>query len=331
MKKYLNKVLIIDGSYMMHRAGHTPALEELCTSSGIKSGMIFGFLRILQSEIKKCSGYFPIVCWDKGLSERRTKLYSDYKANRQRLTADSLLSAGVSNSNENEYLVEYHKQRDDLIQLLKYLGIPSLIIPGWEGDDLQYLVSLVTKDGIVLSDDKDMIQLVSPTIKIRRPMKNEIITWDTSDPSYHHPRYTIAKSIVGDTSDNIPKVASGLGGKGADQIAELLKDCNNISEYKIFLESYVQNNSGSLVNKTNKLLNNWDQFIVNYNLIDLHLVEAPPGFEMMIKDLILGVVGKSNLLKAYSIIGKYEMNTIYPDQLIYLVSASVSQIFNKEE
>lgn len=327
MNKYLNKVLIIDGSYMMHRAGHTPALQELCTSTGVKSGMIFGFLRILQSEIKKFSGYFPIVCWDKGLSNRRTSLYPLYKANRQRLTADSLIVAGVVNEEKNEYLEEYHKQREDLIQLLKYLGIPSLIIPGWEGDDLQYLVSRVVKDGIVLSDDKDMIQLVSPEIKIRRTMNDETISWEESEIYYRHPHFTIVKSICGDLSDNIPKVAAGLGWKGADQIASIIEDCKSLDEYKETLESYIINNSGQLVTKVKKLLDNWDQFIINYNLIDLRLVEPPEGFEMLIKDLITGVVGHPNIMKAYSLIGKYEMTTIYPDQIVFLISASSSQVF----
>lgn len=328
MNKYLNKVLIIDGSYMLHRAGHTPALQDLCTSTGLKSGMIFGFLRIFQSEVKKFSGYFPIVCWDKGLSKRRTDLYPLYKSNRKRTTADSLISIGIEGE-KDDYLEEYHKQRDDLIQLLKYLGVPSLLIPGWEGDDLQYLVSQISEEGVVLSDDKDMIQLVSPSMKVRRPMRDELITWEDSDPYYHHPHFTIVKSICGDGSDNIPKVASGLGWKGADQIASIIDTSESIDDYKTILEDYVKVNSGSLVSKINKLLDNWDQFVVNYNLINLRLVTPPEGFEMMIKDLLLGVIGKSNIMKAYTLIGKYEMNTIYPDQIMFLISAYSSQVIKR--
>ena len=51
---------------------------------------------------------------------------------------------------------------------------------------------------------------------------------------------------------------------------------------------------------------------------------------MMIKDIILGVVGKPSLMKAYTLIGKYEMNTIYPDQIVFLISASSSQVVKKE-
>lgn len=329
MDKYLNKVLIIDGSYMMHRALHTPAMQELTTSSGVKSGGVFGFLRIFQSEIKKFSGYFPVVCWDKGLSKRRTDIYPDYKANRQRQQADSMISIAGETPEVDDYLEEYHRQRSDVIQILKTLGVPSLIIPGWEGDDLQYLVSRVSEDSIVVTDDKDLIQLVSPTCKIRRAMRDETISWEESDSYYHHPHFTIVKSICGDPSDNIPSVAKGLGWKGADVIASIIDECS-FDQYKTVLEEYVSNNKGSVVTKINKLLENWDQFVINYNLIDLRLVEVPEGFEPMIRDLIQGVVGKSNLLKAYTLIGKYEMTTIYPDQIVFLISASSSQVLKKE-
>lgn len=329
MKKYLNKVLIVDGSYMLHRALHTPALQELRTTTGMKTGGVFGTLRILQAEIKKNPGYFPIFCFDKGLAERRTTLFPDYKANRQRHSADALLAAGEAGE-VDDYLEEYHRQRADLIQILKALGIPSLLIPGWEGDDLQYLLSKVTDDGIVLSDDKDMIQLVSPEIKVRRAMKDETITWDGSDPYYHHPHYTIVKSICGDPSDNIPQVAAGLAWKGADKIASIIDGLESFSDYKPALEEFIEENpKGATTTKIKNLLKNWDQFVINYNLTDLRLVESPEGFEAMLKDLITGVVGRPNLMKAYKLIGAYEMNSIFPDQIIFSLSAASSQLLKR--
>lgn len=328
MEKYLNKVLVVDGSYALHRALHTPALQELVASSGIKSGGVFGFLRILQSEIKKFPNYFPVVCWDKGLSPRRVELYPDYKANRRRSEADSMIAAGVTPETD-DYLEEYHRQRADLIQILKYLGIPSLLIPGWEGDDLQYLISTVSEDSIILSDDKDMIQLVSPTVRIRRAMRDEMISWESSDEYYRHPHYTIVKSICGDGSDNIPGVAKGLGSKSADKIASMIDKCESFDQYKSVLEDYLVKETGAFTKKVRSLLENWDQFVINYNLTDLRLVTPPEGFESMIKDMILSVIEKSNLMKVYPIIGKYEMKTIYPDQILYLVSAAASQVLKK--
>ena len=112
MEVYLNKVLIVDGSYALHRALHVPGLQDLCTSTGVKSGGVYGFFKILQSEIKKLPGYFPIVCWDKGLSQRRIDIYQDYKNHLNRLETNRLIEAGLAPA--DEYLEEYHRQRADV-------------------------------------------------------------------------------------------------------------------------------------------------------------------------------------------------------------------------
>lgn len=332
MKKYLNKILIIDGSYVMHRSLKTPGLEELMTTTGMKTGGVFGALRIIQSEMKKFPTYFPIVCFDKGLSERRKTLFPDYKANRQRQAADAMIANSILLEEDN-YLEEYHRQRSDLMEILKSLGIPSLIIPGWEGDDLQYLLSTVCNKGVVVSDDKDMIQLVSPTIKIDRSMRKEIIDWETSDVKYRHPRYTITKSIIGDGSDNIPQVAAGVGEVTADKIAEYLQRSEDLTEQKRLIEEFINNEDikQALRTKAQKVLDNWNQYETNYQLINLRLVESPVGFEEMIKRLILSVIGKPNIMKAYSLLGRYELKTIYPDQIISSLAVSSSNVILKED
>lgn len=324
MEKYLNKALIIDGSYTLHRALHTPGLEDLTTAQGVKSGGVFGALRMLQAEMKKFPGYFPIVCFDRGLAKRRLDIYPDYKCNLSRQEADALIAAGVNE--RDEYLEEYRRQRGDLIGILKSFGIPSLLISGWEGDDLMYLLSSVTKDAIVLSDDKDMLQLVSPTCKIRRAMRDELIDYETGE-YYHYPRFIIRKSIVGDGSDNIPQVAVGVGESSADKIAEAL--CNfSHDEWKDKLTE-VKDTFGTRLRKAaEKVIDNWDQFEINYQLMDLHLVVPPEGFEQMIKDLVTITAGRSNIMTAYTMLGQYEVTTIFPDQIIAMVAAAKTQVFN---
>jgi 5'-3' exonuclease len=323
--KYLNKVMIIDGSYILHRSLNTPGFKELSTTSGMKSGGVYGALRILQSEMRKFPSYFPIFCFDQGLAKRRTDLYPDYKANRKRKQADDLIGAGAS-SEEDDYLKEYHRQRADLIEILKSLGIPSLIFPGWEGDDLQYLLSIVSQDCVVVSDDKDMIQLVSPSVKVRRSMRDQVLEWDTCEDYYKHPRFTIRKSIVGDGSDNIIQCATGVGDKTADKIAQIIEK-EEFENYKTTLEKYCEDNEKGLVPKIKVLLNNWDQFIINYNLINLRLVEVPPEFETLIKDKISLSV-HANVMEAYKLIGRYEINTIYPDQIIARLSMQRLSLFD---
>lgn len=332
MEKYLNKIMIVDGSYILHRSLKTPDLAELMTTTGIMSGGVFGFLQILQAEMKKFPAYFPIVCWDKGLSKRRTTLYSDYKANRKRLEADDLLAKGLQAEQDN-YLIEYRKQRNDLIEILKAFGIPSLLISGWEGDDLQYLISRVCNEGLILSDDRDMIQLLSPTIKVRRSLRKELLEYGTVEDELKYPQFLIAKSITGDKSDNIPKVAQGVGDKAADQIANYIGDIENLRKQKIKLEELTNDETqkNAIKTKAQKILDNWEQYKINYQLINLKFVEFPVGFEEMIKQLILSTINKSNILKAYSLIGKYEMSTIYPDQIINLIANSSINALIKEK
>ena len=315
----LNKTLIIDGSYMLHRALHAPSLSELSTSKGVKSGGVYGFLRTLQAEIRKFPEFFPVVCWDKGLSKRRTDIFPDYKANRKRQVVDDRMSHGLE-VEQDDYLEEYHKQRDALIAILGSLGITSLIIPGWEGDDLQYILTLLSDECIVVSDDKDLIQLVSPTCKIRRPMRDELIDWK-GDDYYHHPRYTIRKSITGDPSDGIPQVAAGVGEKTADAIAQLI-DTVPEDKYKETLTEAISTAKPALAKKINEVINNWDKFEVNYKLINLRYVEIPETFKSLIRSAIEVTSRHVDLFKAYKLLGEYEMTTIFPDQIIAVTTVS---------
>ena len=139
-----------------------------------------------------------------------------------RLILEGLLQ---EDEEENLYLEEYRRQRAELIEILHSLGIPSLRFNGWEGDDLIYILSKLTTDGIILTDDKDMIQLLSPTVSISRPIAGEFLTYKDWQETHNDPnmrKYVIAKAIVGDSSDNIPKCADGVGNKTADVFANLM-------------------------------------------------------------------------------------------------------------
>ena len=81
----LDKVLIVDGSYMIHRALHVSEIFNLTNSKGEGTGGVFQFLRSLNSEMREYPDYFPIVCWDNGLADRRVSVYPNYKHKADRL------------------------------------------------------------------------------------------------------------------------------------------------------------------------------------------------------------------------------------------------------
>lgn len=315
MRKFLNKILVIDGSYQIQRCLHAPNLSDLKTSKGDYSGGIYGFLRILQSEIRNNPGYYPIVLWDAGQAQRRLDIYPDYKHNIERSTVP--VDPGTE---QYEFLQKYRTQRGVLIEILEALGIPNIRIKGWEGDDLQYIITLCSNDCVVLTDDKDLIQLVAPNVRISRPMNKQVIDYNTCEDYYKYPQFIIAKSIVGDPSDNIPKVAQGVGGKSAEDISKLLKDYHtkDYSRYKEGLEAIINNESvaKSVRSKTQKVLDNFDQFMINMKLTDLQLVDIPNDIENIITSSIITVLGKPNFFKAQKYLADFEITTIDLNKII---------------
>lgn len=319
MDKIYKNLLIVDGSYMMHRAGHTPAFQELVTSKGMKSGMMYGFMKILNYEMYQDSTMgFPVVCWDAGLSNRRVSVYPEYKANRHH-----------DGDSEDEYIQEYRRQRSDVISALSKMGIPSVIIKGWEGDDLIKILTMMSSHSVVLSDDKDMVQLVSESVTLRRPMQKETLLFDSISDDLRHPRYTITKSIVGDPSDNIPQVSAGVGWKTADTVAEVIREYS-LDEMKDKLIEYKNScTKKSIKNKCESLINDWDKFIVNYKLINLDYVEDDVTDELLdeVKSQVLLGSSGVNMLECYKIFSDYEITSMSPDTMFAASLARKSNLY----
>lgn len=220
MKK---KLLLIDGNYLCHRVGHVPQLAGLHTSTGIKTGIVYGFLNSIANVTERFPGFSPYVCFDSGLCQQRLMIFPEYKANRYdtRSREEMTLEEQISYDEKQEYLQFFREQCELLVEVLDLLGIPSLKVSGWEGDDLLALLSKGESKTVIVTDDKDMIQLVSDICRVYRPMASQkeskpvIVDMDWFEKNgYTGPQdYMIQKSIKGDPSDNIPDSAPGVGCK----------------------------------------------------------------------------------------------------------------------
>lgn len=316
MDKFLNKVLAVDGSYMIHRALKSPASQELITSKGIKSGGFYLFLKMLQKELSMAPSYYPIVCWDKGRSPRRLSLYPNYKHD-----ADKKLSPVIPGSPDDEYIKWYIQTREDLIQFLNSVNIPSLLIPGTEGDDLIYMLKLVSNKCIVLSDDKDMIQMASENCKVRRPMNDVTIDVNSCEESYKYPQYIYHKAIIGDPSDNIPQVAKGVGGTSASQIAQIIAESGafDLPEIKSVLENAITRTDlfkPALIKKIQAVVDNFKQFEINSQLMDFRYVDIPAEMQNIIESSICPIINsRGNIFESYKYLGKYEIKHIDPGMI----------------
>jgi 5'-3' exonuclease/transcription antitermination factor NusG len=191
--------LLVDGHNLAFRCLYAPGMAEL-SSEGRPTGMILGFLRSLGSLRKRCPEARLYVTWD-GSSQRRKKLFADYKANRP---------VRVSPSSSGEF-----DQIGELRALLPMVGIWQATNPEEEADDV--IATLVQgklkgQHNLIYSSDRDLLALVTETTAMLVPgvgSRKEILY----DPAMVATVFGVPpskllqlRSFCGDSSDNIPGV-----------------------------------------------------------------------------------------------------------------------------
>ena len=316
MRMKLNKTLLIDGSYLLHRSLKVPDIYEMENSKGEKTGGIFQFIRSLQFEIKKHGAYFPIVCMDAGLSERRVELYDNYKKRLDRKERPPISElSGEENKEreeEKEYLEEYRRQRAEVMDFLEYVGIPSIREKGWEGDDLLYIISRDCKESIIVTDDRDLLQLLDENVYVSRPIADEFWTLEEFLEEYDYDdiqEFVIKKAIEGDKSDNIPQVAKGVGEVNAKRIAKLIYNSDSEEEYLKELSK-----SDSILDE--RFVDNHKAFKRNLKLIDLSYVDISDYILDAVESEIDYTAGNIDYFKALSFLDEKEITNINLDAII---------------
>ena len=197
------KLVLVDGSSYLYRAFY--ALPPLKSPKGEPTGAIYGFLRMLSSLMKDLSPEYIAVVFDLPGKTFRHEKYHGYKANRKE-TPDELKS-----------------QIPKIKELIKLWGIKIIEIPGYEADDI---IATLAKKGknegfevIVVTPDKDMMQLVEENIKILNPVNGEIFDKEKVKEKYgiYPEQFVDYLAMVGDTVDNIIGV-KGVGPKTASKL-----------------------------------------------------------------------------------------------------------------
>ena len=189
--------VLIDGFNLAFRCRYAPGIADLTDSKGRPTGIIFGFLRSLAALKRRYKTSQIHVCWD-GSSQQRKEMFADYKANRPERATESFDQIGF------------------LRAVLPMLGVTQAWNPQEEADDvLATLVrgSLEKQRNVILSTDRDLLQLVTPTTIVLIPesggRKEIFFDEDKVKEDYGvSPEFMPhLRAMVGDTSDNIPGVS----------------------------------------------------------------------------------------------------------------------------
>ena len=234
-----DRVLIFDGLnvFMRHYIAH-PAMSE----NGEQIGGIIGFYYNLINLIEKCKPESVIVMWEGGGSKRKRDLYSDYKKG----SRPKKMNRYYDDSEIPDSLTNRNYQLETLIAVLSSLPVCQIYIEDAEADDaIGYLCSykLKEKSKIIVSGDHDYYQLVDENCIIYSPNSKSFIDTSKVIEKYgvHPHNFCLAKSIVGDKSDNIPGV-KGVGFKTLSKEfgSIFLKEDFQNNAFRLFLDNDVK-------------------------------------------------------------------------------------------
>ena len=236
-----NSLYIIDGSSYIFRA-YFGIRQFLSTSKGFPTNALYGFINMLQKVVKDEKPDYLCVAFDSKEKTFRHDIYSDYKANRDAPPEDLA------------------KQFPYFEPLVDAFNISSIRIPGYEADDIIGTLALKgSKAGfrvVIVSGDKDMMQLVSPEVQMLDTMKNKWIGVDEVKEKFGVPpeKVTEVMGLMGDSSDHIPGV-KGVGPKTAIEliqkygsIEELYKSIDEIEKKKL-KEKLIQDKERALLSR----------------------------------------------------------------------------------
>ena len=202
MSEKKKRVLIIDG---MNNFIRCYVVDPTMDINGNPIGGVTGFLKTLQKNIRETSPDMVVVCWE-GVngSQRRRQINKNYKLGRKPPRLNRQYDITPEEQKENKI-----QQQIRLIDYLEQMPVVQLSADGTEADDvIAWTVQTRFFDGwqkLILSNDKDFYQLCDDDTIIIRPTSKEIINKKRLiEESGIHPRnFGLARSIVGDKSDNL--------------------------------------------------------------------------------------------------------------------------------
>ena len=210
----MGKLILIDGNAILHRAFH--ALPPLTTKRGEPINAVYGLISMLLRVIADLKPTHIAVCFDEKEPTFRHKEFAPYQAQRPAM-ADELSG-------------QFEKAR----RVIEAFGIPIYSKSGFEADDvIGTLAGEAKEDVVVVTGDKDILQLVGGRVKVYLPIaglssaklmgedevKEKLGVFPKQVADY--------KALVGDPSDNYPGVA-GIGPKTTTSLLEKYQDLDGI-------------------------------------------------------------------------------------------------------
>jgi DNA polymerase-1 len=206
-------IYLIDGSAYIHRAYH--AIRHLTDSQGRPTNAVFGFTRMLLKLVEDRAPAYVGLFFDAKGPTFRHGMYAAYKANRPPMPEDMALQLPLIKA------------------VVAGFRIPAVEQTGFEADDLIGTVARAARGAgltvVMVTGDKDFVQLLAPQVSIWDPMKDLTIDAEgfRRDKGIAPHQVVEVMGLSGDSTDNIPGVP-GIGPKSALELIRTFGDLETL-------------------------------------------------------------------------------------------------------
>ena len=205
----MSKIVLIDGHSILNRAFY--GLPDLTNAEGLHTNAVYGFLNIMFKILEEEKPEYLTVAFDVHAPTFRHDMYSEYKGTRKPMAE------------------ELREQVPLMKEVLHAMGVRTIEQAGLEADDLLGTLSRRCEakgmEVVILSGDRDLLQLATDHVEIRIPKTKrtgtEIEDYYAADVKERYlvtpQEFIDVKALMGDASDNIPGVPN-IGEKTATRI-----------------------------------------------------------------------------------------------------------------
>ncbi len=210
------RLFLIDGSALAYRSYFAFIRNPLINSKGENTSAVFGFTNSLLKILKEENPDYMAVVFDTKAPTFRHEIFKDYKSTRAKMPQ------------------EMSEQLPRIREVTESMNLPILEVEGFEADDLMgTLAKKAKKEGmevILVSGDKDFLQLVDEDVKVLNPRRGgeepELLDRSGVEKKFGVPPEKVIEvlALMGDTSDNVP----GIPGVGEKTALALIKEFGSL-------------------------------------------------------------------------------------------------------
>lgn len=212
-----NELYLVDGSGFIFRAYFAMAYSRQKTMTnpdGVPVNAVYGFTQMMLKMLNDYHAPYMAVIFDAARHNFRNDIYEDYKANRD--------------DPPDDLIPQFKLVRD----ATEAFDIPAIELEGYEADDLiatyTKLAKAQGKKVVIVSSDKDLMQLIDDDVRMLDPMKGKFMTEkDVIEKFGVTPDKVVdVQSLAGDSVDNVP----GVPGIGVKTAAQLINEFGSLEE-----------------------------------------------------------------------------------------------------